>query len=64
MMAAIRETCTSCGEPIGDHQANNVIYTCDLRGGEWCGGCFDRMPCGQGRHAEGCATMMICEARP
>lgn len=27
--------------------------------GPWCGTCFDTTPCGQGKHGEGCETMML-----
>jgi hypothetical protein len=45
--------CKRCGDPIGDRQEKN---------GEWCGGCFDKTPCGMGKHGEGCPTLMVCEA--
>jgi hypothetical protein len=53
--------CKTCGEMIGDGQPKNAVYMCDRKDGEWCGKCFDRKPCGMGKHGEGCQTMMICE---
>lgn len=52
--------CKTCGEPIGDRQSKNVVWLCYRKDGEWCRTCFDRKPCGMGKHGLGCPAQMIC----
>ena len=34
-------------------------YMCDREAGEWCDDCFALHPCGQGKHGEGCPTVVF-----
>ena len=34
-------------------------YMCDQDPGEWCDDCFALHPCGQGKHGEGCPTVVF-----
>lgn len=48
--------CTRCKATV------NVAFMCDQAPMDemLCGPCFETTPCGQGRHEEGCETM-VCE---
>lgn len=53
-----RAICVVCSKDCARHH----LY-CDIQEGPWCPGCFDKTPCGQGKHGEGCPTQVFSDER-
>lgn len=50
--------CSKCGADCKAHH-----FMCDRMEGQWCGPCFDRTPCGRGKHGEGCPTQVFDDGK-
>jgi hypothetical protein len=46
--------CGKCGKPLRGH-----YLACDRTMKEYCEDCFEKTPCGKGKHGEGCPTQIF-----
>lgn len=51
--------CALCGLPLPP-----TCFLCDETMESYCPTCFDRTPCGKGRHGEGCPTLCVSGDEP
>ena len=57
----VRFKCKVCGTTTGPFHLcfEDTNETEDCFFPAWCGKCFDKAPCGKGKHGEGCETVVF-----